>query len=166
MVAGGCRRRVHGLAAGTLAFTICGAAIVLAQATDPAFGTWKLNVAKSTFSPGPPPKEMTATIAPDGTGRKVSVTGLEADGTPIKWGYTANFDREEYKLSGNNPNADVVSLRRVSANTTRATFKLAGKETLVNGVSVSEDGKTLTVASSGVDGKGRTVKSTLVFEKQ
>ena len=34
------------------------------------------------------------------------------------------------------------------------------------GACVSADGKTLTVAQSGVNGKGETVKNTLVFEKQ
>lgn len=139
---------------------------VAAQGTDPMFGVWKLNVAKSMFSPGPAPKEMTATIEAAGAGRKVTVTGINADGTPIKWGYTGNFDREEYKVTGTNPDADVVILRRVSERATRTTYKLAGKETLVNGLSVSEDGKTLAVATTGVNAKGQTVKNNLVLEKQ
>jgi hypothetical protein len=139
---------------------------VAAQQTDPMFGVWKLNVAKSTFSPGPAPKEMTATIAGEGAGRKVTVTGINADGTPIKWGYTGNFDRKENKVTGTNPDADVVILRRVSARATRTTYKLAGKQTLVNGLSVSEDGKTLAVATTGVNAKGQTVKNNLILEKQ
>jgi hypothetical protein len=139
---------------------------VAAQGADPMFGTWKLNVAKSTFSPGPAPKEMTTTIEAAGPGRKVSVTGTAGDGTPVKWGYTGNFDRKENKVTGTNPDADVVMLRRLSARATRTTWKLAGKQTLVNGVSVSEDGKTLVVAQSGVNGKGQTVKNNLVFDRQ
>lgn len=139
---------------------------VAAQGTDPMNGVWKLNVAKSTFSPGPAPKEMTATIESDGPGRKVSVTGTAGDGSPVKWGYTGNFDRKENKVTGTNPDADVVMLRRLSPRSTRTTYKLAGKQTLVNGISVSEDGKTLAVAQSGVNGKGQTVKNNLVFDKQ
>jgi hypothetical protein len=145
---------------------ILATAIVSAQAPDPMFGTWKLNVAKSTFSPGPAPKEMTVTIEAAGPGRKVTATGVNADGTPIKWSYTGNFDREEYKVSGTNPDADVVMLRRVSPTSTRTTYKLAGKETLVHGLSVSTDGKTLNVATTGVSGKGQTTKNSLVLEKQ
>jgi hypothetical protein len=156
------RRCLLGLAAGVI---LC-AGVTTAQEKDPMFGVWKLNVAKSTFSPGPAPKELTATIEASGPGRKVSVTGVNADGTPLKWGYTGNFDREEYKVTGTNPDADVVILRRVSPNATRTTYKLAGKETLVNGISVSADGKTLTVASTGVNAKGQTVKNNQVFERQ
>jgi hypothetical protein len=155
---------LHGLVAGLVVLASAGTAT--AQASDPAFGTWKLNVAKSKFSPGPAPKESTATIEADGPGRKVSVTGVAADGTAVKWSYTANFDRKEYKVAGDNPDADVVILRRISANATRTTYKKGGKQTLVNGVSVSADGKTLTVAQTGVNGKGETVKNTLVFDKQ
>ena len=44
-----------GLAAVLVA--IASMSVATAQSNDPAFGTWKLNVAKSTFSPGPGPKE-------------------------------------------------------------------------------------------------------------
>ena len=54
-----------------------------AQGTDPMNGVWKLNVAKSTFSPGPAPKESTLTIESAGPGRKVSVTGVAGDGSPV-----------------------------------------------------------------------------------
>ena len=137
-----------------------------AQAQDPAFGTWKLNVAKSKFSPGPAPKESTLTIEADGPGRKVAVVGVSGDGTPVKWGYSGTFDRKEVKVSGNNPDADVVSLRRLDANSTRTTYKKDGKQTFVNGIAVSADGKTLTVVQSGVNAKGETVKNILVFDRQ
>ena len=94
------------------------------------------------------------------------MTGTNADGTPIKWGYTGNFDRKENKVTGTNPDGDVVMLRRVSARATRSTYKLAGKQTLVSGLSVSEDGKTLAVATTGVNAKGQTVKNNLILEKQ
>lgn len=149
-----------------LAATVILCAGPAAQGTDPMFGVWKLDVARSKYSPGPAPKEMTMTIEAAGAGRKVTVTGSEADGTPVNWGYTGNFDRKEYRVTGTNPNADFVILRRVSARATRTTWKMAGKETLVNGLSVSEDGKTLAIATTGVNAKGQTVKNNLVFEKQ
>lgn len=40
------------------------------QAADPFFGVWKLDVARSTFSPGPAPKTATATIEPAGEGSR------------------------------------------------------------------------------------------------
>jgi hypothetical protein len=138
----------------------------LAQDKDPANGTWKLNVAKSKYSPGPAPKEMTATIESAGAGRHVEVNGVTGDGTPMKWGYSGNYDGKDIRVTGTNPDADVVMLKRLSATTVRSTYKKDGKRTLVNGVAVSADGKTLTVAQSGVNGKGQTVKNTLVFDRQ
>jgi hypothetical protein len=158
------RRWIPGIVAGVVVVAWCG--VALAQDKDPANGTWKLNVAKSTFSPGPAPKEMTATIESSGPGRKVDVVGVAADGTPIKWGYSGNFDRKDVPVTGSNPDADVVSLRRLSATSVRSTYKKAGKQTLVNGVAVSADGKTLSVAQSGVNAKGQTVKNSLVFDRQ
>lgn len=158
------RRCVHGLAAGILLIAWIG--VGMAQSPDPANGVWKLNSSKSTFSPGPAPKEMTLTIESAGPGRKLAVNGVAADGTPVQWGFSGNFDGKEIRLTGNNPDADIVILKRVSANATRSTYKKAGKTTIVNGVSVSADGKTLTVASSGVDAKGQKVKNTQVYDKQ
>ena len=159
------RRCLHGLAAGIVMF-VCGSVAGLAQSNDPAYGVWKLNLAKSKYSPGPAPKEVTVTIEAAGPGRKVTVTGVAGDGTPIKWGYSGNFDGKDIRVTGDNPDADVVVLRRISPTATRTTFKKAGKRTIVNGVSVSADGKTLAVAASGVNAKGQTVKNMQVFDKQ
>jgi len=41
-----------------------------AQATDPRLGTWKLNVAKSKYEPGPAPKSLTVKIESAGLGRE------------------------------------------------------------------------------------------------
>jgi dipeptidyl aminopeptidase/acylaminoacyl peptidase len=140
--------------------------LALAQDKDPANGTWKLNLAKSKFSPGPAPKEMTATIESAGAGRHVEASYVAGDGTSVKWGYSGNYDGKDIRVTGTNPDADVVMLKRLSATTVRSTYKKDGKRTLVNGVSVSADGKTLTVAQSGVNAKGQTVKNTLVFDRQ
>ncbi len=158
------RRCLLGLVAGIL--VAAGSSPVSAQANDPQYGTWKLNLAKSKYSPGPAPKEGAVTIEAAGPGRKVSVTGVAGDGTAVKWGYSGNFDGKEIPITGNHPDADVVILKRISANAVRTTNKKAGKRTLVNGVSVSPDGKTLTVATTGVNAKGQTVKNTQVFDKQ
>jgi hypothetical protein len=158
------RRWVPALLA--VALVCAASSTALAQDKDPANGTWKLNVAKSTFSPGPAPKEATVTIESAGPGRHVEAKGMASDGTATKWGYSGNFDRKEIRVTGSNPDADVVMLRRLSPTTVRSTYKKDGKQTLVNGISVSEDGKTLTVAQSGVNAKGQTVKNTLVFDKQ
>jgi hypothetical protein len=61
------------------------AGAMLAQAADPQVGTWKLNVAKSTYSPGPAPKSGTSKIEAAGAGTKVVVDQVLADGTTRHW---------------------------------------------------------------------------------
>ena len=58
----------------------------LMAASDPFVGTWKLNVAKSKFSPGPPLQSQTVTIGAD---NKVEVSGTDGTGQTVTWSYTA-----------------------------------------------------------------------------
>ncbi len=45
------------------------------QGADPVIGTWVLDVAKSTFSPGPAPKSESRTYVMEGQEIKVTSTG-------------------------------------------------------------------------------------------
>lgn len=154
------RRGVLALSAVALIGTIAAA-----QTPDPIVGTWKLNVAKSKFSPGPTPKSSTAIFAASGAGLKVTVDTTPATGDMSKWSYTAMFDGKDTAVTGTNPDADMISMKRTSANVTETTYKLKGKVTLVNTRTVSADGKTLTVVQKGTNAKGETVNNTLVYEK-
>ena len=50
-----------------------------AQAADSIIGTWTLNVTKSTYSPGPPPKSLTVKIEAAGDGIKSTADTVAAD---------------------------------------------------------------------------------------
>ncbi len=63
--------------------------VLLAQ-SNPSIGTWKLNTAKSTFSPGPAPQSLTLTLEAQGNGVKASAEGTAANGSRTAWSYTAN----------------------------------------------------------------------------
>ena len=140
---------------------------VLGQGTDPLIGTWKLNVAKSTYSPGPVPKSSTLKYEAAGSGIKVSVDGVAADGSTGKWGFTANYDGKDVPITGNNPYAaDMATMKRVNPTTTETTYKKGGKVTTTNVRVISADGKTLTITTTGTDTQGRAVKNVAVYEKQ
>ena len=72
-----------------------------AQATDPYVGTWTLDVAKSTFKPGPAPKSTTVVIEAAGKGLKIAVDSVPADGTPAKWSFTTQRDGKDTPVTGN-----------------------------------------------------------------
>jgi hypothetical protein len=136
----------------------------IAQTPDPGIGTWKLNVAKSKYSPGPAPKSSTVTIASAGQGVKVVIDGVGPDGSKVHWEYTANFDGKPYPVTGN-ADGDMVTVKRVDANTIETRYTLKGKPTSVNTRVVAADGKTLTVTTTGTNAQGQKVNNVQVFEK-
>ena len=95
-----------------------------AQGGDPRIGTWKLNVAKSKYSPGPPPQSQTLKVEASGKGEKVTSEVVNADGTNTTTQYTANFDGKDSPLTGS-PIADMVSLKRIDARTPNALTRRA-----------------------------------------
>ena len=140
-------------------------ALTLAQGNS-SVGTWRLNVAKSKYSPGPAPKSTTITIVAAGTGATTTSDAVTADGATQRWSYTGGYDGKDMPMTGNNPFGDTASRKRIDANTTETTFKKAGKVTLVNTVVVSADGKTLTVTGKGTDDQGRPLNLLQIFERQ
>jgi hypothetical protein len=128
-----------------------------AQAPKGLEGTWTLDVAKSTFNPGPAPKSMTVTYTPKGDDMKIVVDATPAEGAPQHWEMTGKYDGKDYPVTGN-PNADMISMKLVNEHTGESTFKKNGKVTATNRRTLSADGKTLTIVSKGttIDGKPRS----------
>lgn len=135
-----------------------------AESKDPLHGTWKLNVAKSTYSPGPAPKAATVKYEAAGEALKVTVD-TETDKGKGHWGYTTNFDGKDYPVTGN-PDLDAASVKRIDAATTETTFKKGGKTATTNTRVVSADGKVLTITIKGTNAQGQAVNNVQVFEKQ
>lgn len=136
-----------------------------AQAPKGLEGTWKLNVAKSKFSPGPAPKSMTVTYSAVGAdGMKIVVDMTPPTGAAQHWEMTATYDGKESPVKGN-PSADTISAKRINDLTGESTFKKGGKVTATNHRTLSADGKTLTIVSKGVTEDGKPRNDTQVFEK-
>src|ERR1700686_5586253 len=93
-------------------FALTVAGQVLAQ-SDPFVGTWKLDVAKSKFDPGPAPQSQTRTWDASG---KVSVEGINAAGKPMSYGYPIMNDGKDYPPMGAIPNkGDPSSTQKINA---------------------------------------------------
>lgn len=155
-------RLVMVVAAGMLAVAMFAGA----QTKDPFVGTWSLNPAKSKYTPGPSPKSQTTIYQAAGQGYKVSVTSQPATGPAQQWSYTSNLDGKDVPVTGNNPNADTVAVKRIDANTLEMVNKKAGKVTTTQRNVVAADGKTRTVTTTGTDGQGQKVNNVAVLEKQ
>ncbi len=147
-------------------FAVVLSAAVLAQAADPQIGMWTLNVAKSKFSPGPPPKGATTKIEAAGAGTKVVADQPQADGSTRHWEFTSNYDGKDVAVTGNNPDADMLARTRVNANTVNTISKKSGKVTTTQSSTVSSDGKIRTVTTTGMNAAGQMVNNVAVYEKQ
>jgi hypothetical protein len=136
----------------------------LSFASNPNMGTWKLNEAKSKFSPGAP-KNHTVVYEAAGDKVKVTVDGVDADGKPTHNEWTGMFDGKDYPLTGD-PTADARSYKKVNDHETELTNKKGGKVVATGKIVISVDGKSRTVTVSGTAPDGKKVTSTAVYEKQ
>jgi len=138
---------------------------VAAAAADQHSGTWKMNPAKSNYSPGPAAKSVTLKVESDENGIKIDAEGTDGDGNPTHVQYDAKFDGKDYPATGL-PYGDTVSVKRVGANTIQATMKKGDQVVMTVTSKVSTDGKTRTSTFKGKDAQGRDVNNVVVYDKQ
>jgi hypothetical protein len=124
-----------------------GPASLWAQPADVAVGTWKVNVSKSTYVPGPGPISRTVTVQPTGKGEKWTIDATFPDGTKRRLEYTADYDGKDYPLTGDQM-ADTVSLHRIDPYTFERVDKKGGKAVRRVRCSMSDDGKTMYAATT------------------
>ena len=138
---------------------------VSAQASNPRLGTWKLNLAKSKYDPGPAPQSNTMKIEASGDGEKATTEGVGPTGTATGTQYAAKYDGKDYPITGSQ-NADTVALKRIDARTIERTDKKGEKVVATSSRAVSEDGKTMTVTTTGTNAQGQAMNNVTVWEKQ
>ena len=154
------------LAVVALGLVVVLAGTALAQPGSSNLGTWKLNLAKSTFAAGTAPKSATFTNEVAGAGIKTISDTVRADGTAIHSEYTLVHDGKDYPITGSSLNGDTAAGTRVDANTLKFTYKKGGKVTVTTTNVVAADKKTYTVTAKGTNTLGQTVNTVAVYEKQ
>src|ERR1700722_6373945 len=154
------KRRIGVFAA--LVVVLAAGSVLLAQSNS-FVGTWKLNLEKSKYDPGPAPQSQTRTWDAKGM---VMVNGVGATGKSFSYGYSITGDGKESPTMGAIPNkADTISTKKVDANTYEAKFMKAGKQEETTTFKVSNGGKTLTIDAKGTPDAG-FVENVQVLEKQ
>lgn len=135
--------------------------------TDAFLGTWKLNVKKSKFTPGPPRKGETRVVVTSDVGLRVSVNRINADGSTQDFEYTSNLDGKSYPITGLGPyGADSIAANLTSPTTIQSTLTKSGKVVATTTSSVSPDGKVLTITAKGTDPNGKPFSNVAVYDKQ
>jgi hypothetical protein len=142
---------------------IAGSSVARA-ADEPAAGTWKLNLAKSKYSPGPAPKSQTATIKIENDTETYTSETVDASGNTVTGAFTAKFGGPDVPITGV-PYADTIALKRVSPKHIVATLKKGGEVMVTVQVVVAADGKSRTVTYTGKNEKGQKVHDVAFFDK-
>jgi hypothetical protein len=153
------RIRVFAVLAATLFF----AATVGAK--DVISGTWTLNVAKSQYGTGAPPKSQVTVLEERDGGLHETVTRINADGTTTKWDLFAKYDGKEVKVTGD-PSRDAVALKKIDEHTVDVTNKKNNAVTTHMRIVVAPDGKTRTNTVTGTDASGKPFTSVMLFDRK
>ena len=151
----------------TQALVVLAIAAVTVWGADNSLGVWKVNIAKSKYTPAPMPlKSYTAVREAVPGGVKVTLTGKRTDGTAINASYTAKYDGSPSAVSGVGTPYDTMAIKQVDANTfTYEAQQTNGKYRSNGRTVVSKDGKTMTTTAKGTDADGKAMTLILIYEK-
>ncbi len=134
-------------------------------ASDPMVGRWKLNVSRSTYTPGPAPKSAINKFEPWENGIKATIDLVDGHGNKIHTEVAAKFDGKDYPINGS-PIADALSLKRVDDRQTDVVWKKGGKVVMIGKSVISADGKIATLTQTGTDPQGRAISNVAVYDRQ
>jgi len=127
--------------------------------------TWKLDLTKSKFNPGPAPRSSTLTYEAVGQGFKATNEGIDAQGNPTKGVFGPySYDGKSYPVTGVAA-YDASSYKLINDTTAEMTRTKDGKviQTLIR--VLSADGKTLTFTTTGLNANGQRINDFAVYEK-
>jgi hypothetical protein len=137
-----------------------------AQATDPATGTWKLNLDKSKYEPANlAPKSGVGQVEAMEGGLRFVNDGVDSSGNPTHNEWSGKFDGKDNVVKGD-PTRDTASIKKIDAYTYEITSKKAGKVVTTNRAVYARDGKSRTQTITGTNAKGQTMKNIIVSDKQ
>ena len=129
-------------------------------------GTWKLNLSKSKFNPGPAPTSSTLTYEAVGQGFRATNEGVDAQGNPTKGVFGVYFyDGKSYPVTGV-PAYDASSYKLINDTTAEMTRTKAGKVIQTAIRVLAADGKTLTFTTTGLNANGQHINDFAVYENQ
>jgi hypothetical protein len=128
-------------------------------------GKWKLNLDKSKFSPGPPPKSQTLNFEGVGQDFKNTAETVDAQDQATKIVFMHIYDGKPHPTTGN-PLFDATTYTIVDAHHVKWVRSKADKAVQTGSNEISSDGKTFTVTTEGVGPNGQPISNVAVYEKQ
>jgi len=128
-------------------------------------GRWKLNLEKSKFSPGPPPKSQTLNFEGGGQELKNIAETIDAQGQATKIVFMHIYDGKPHPTTGN-PLFDETTYTPVDDHHVKWVRSKAGQAVQTGSNEISSDGKIFIVSTEGIGPNGQPISSVAVYEKQ
>ena len=119
---------------------------------------------KSKFGAGAT-KNHTVVYEAAGDDTKVTVDGTDGSGAAVHSEWTGKFNGRYYAVTGS-PTSDKRSYAKVNSHTLKFREAKQGKVVLTGTITVSRNGKSRTVTTTGKDAKGKWSHNTAVYDKQ
>ena len=135
---------------------------------NPLIGKWKVNLAKTKYNVGTPPKSQVITYDMVGDALRLTAEIDNAQGHQTN-SYTAKYDGKDYPFTSTARDAvtgQTVRLKRIDASTTQRTTYFKGKQIGTVTEVVSKDGKTLTRTQKGVNPQGQPIDNIQLLDRQ
>jgi hypothetical protein len=128
-------------------------------------GTWKLNAAKSKYTPTAQAQYETINIEAVGEQMKVTLDGTDSAGKKVHAEWTGKYDGKDYAVTGS-PDMESLAYTKRDDRHYDSTNKRGGKVSGTAKIAYSADGKTRTVTSSGTNSRGEKISAIAVYDKQ
>lgn len=160
--------RIGFVLAALLTISLAGTAAAQSK-DDPSIGTWKLNVVKSKFTPGPPIQGDTRSYEVNEAGWLfVTTETIQPDGTRTGVRFAAKFDGKAYPQIGRfAPTVTLITYEPVDRRTLKYTQRdTSGTIVSTNTRTVSADGKTMLIEQRTTNAGGQPVVNIELFERQ
>jgi hypothetical protein len=134
-------------------------------AADTFTGTWKLNLGKSQYDPGPPPRSLTSKVEVMGDTVNFTFDGYDATSkaiTPME--ITIKLDGKDYPIE-EDPTRDTIAMKKIDDYTMEETNKKGGKVTTIVRTVYAKDGKSRTQTTTGTNAQGQKVNNVAFFDR-
>src|SRR5262245_17866833 len=132
---------------------------------DPMIGVWKLNLAKSTYKPGPPPRSVMVDVHTAGDGLMAMSQGVDAQGAPTHTMFMVVCNGQPQPVSGV-ATIDAMSCRGPDPYSRQFTNMKGGRATTSGTLTISRDGRTMTISTKGNNANGMAIDNVAVYDKQ
>jgi hypothetical protein len=157
--------RLNGLAESVVAHVQTLRAEPRVGSADSQVGTWIINIGKSQFPGGRPPKRQVTTIEAVDGGVKNVTDIVDAEGKTIHYEFTALYDGKDYPVKGD-PVRDSVSIKKADDYTFEVTNKKSGSVVNTVRAAYARDGKSRTMTTTSVSARGEKTTTSTVWDRK